>query len=202
MQDIKTFQQNCKNSIKDTFIKQTDKITRTYHSNGKVSSEIEYRNDTPYIEKIFDNTGKLSWIRHFDHSFILSKNMQDWEKAPHIDFKKQQEGKTTTLQINFIDSNSDYKMGCNLDVTNKDGTSFSYILLMDPEKSYYNYDDTGLTKLKEAILELQGIILSDKYKNDFGNSDKLNNGIKKALEYIKQGENNKPNINTNYYNQT
>lgn len=191
MLDIIEFQQNCKNNINDTFTKQSNEIVKTYHTNGKISYETEYKNGAPYKEKISDNTGKLDWIRYFDNLFTLSKNVQNWEKAPQIDFEKRQDGKTITLQIGILDNDPDGSIGCDLNITNKDGNSFGFSLFINSKEICYSCNDTDSIKLKEALLELQNIISSDKYKQDFGSSNKLNNGIKNAIKYIEAGESGK-----------
>lgn len=179
----------------DVFLKTPDKISRIYHKNGKIASETIYKNGKPYKDIWYDDNGKAQWVRFFDGSLNLSRNpWYEWKKAPYIELTKTKDGKTTRLYAKPAVEAKDGQKGkvgaFKLGTTDEDGYSIRASLYVEPDGTYKAYDDKNLPFLKEALKDLLDIISSDEYKDGFGGSHKFNNGVKNAIQYIEEKEQN------------
>lgn len=188
----KAFQPQNQNGGTDVFVK-NERIRRLYHKNGNISLEAIYKDGAPYKDTWYDFNGKAQRVRYYDESLNLSRNAwHDWKKAPMIELEQNTDGKTIRLHAEpAVLAKGDSKGktgGYNLSIRDKDGHSIQSNLYANPDGTFSDYDDENLQELKTALVDLLGLISSDKYRDGFGGSYKFNNGVKNAIKYIESKE--------------
>lgn len=180
------------NDEADVFIKK-DSIKKLYDKNGNISLEAVYKDGMPYKDTWYDYNGKAHWVRYYDGSLNLSRNVwHDWKKAPKIDFEKTEDGKTTRMHAQpavLAKGHNKGKIGgYNLSIRDNDGHHIHSDLYSYPDGTFGTQNDSYLPEMKVALTELLELISSEEYKDDFGSSYKFNNGIKNAIKYIESKE--------------
>lgn len=176
--------------IKDTSYSNGTKYIVSTYKNGQKIQEDRYENVYGSIAKSNQRTSvaKLELKNEVGKkplvSFVLTRNYgKDWQKHPRIVMRKM--GKNNSLMV-YFGVPSDEKRG-EIQITH---------IINDKTTTYQTpiYGDTkyilkSSTKDTEetaylALEELKEVLQNEEFRADFGNSEKINSELNKAIEFL------------------